>query len=60
MLKNTRIRTTMAKTGITQGDLAKILGVSEPEISYMMKYELSKAEADGIIAKIREYAADTA
>lgn len=60
MLKNTRIRTTMAKTGITQGDLAKILGVSEPEISYMMKYELSKTEADGIIAKIREYAADTA
>ena len=60
MLKNTGIRTTMAKTGITQGDLAKILGVSESEISYMMKYELSKTEADGIIAKIREHAADTA
>lgn len=60
MQKNIRIRTQMAKTGINQGDLARLLGISEQECSVMLKYDLSKTEADGIIAKIREYAADTA
>ena len=53
MLKNERIRVAMAKAGINQGDLARILGVSEPEISSVLKYNLSKAEQDSIIEKIR-------
>ena len=60
MQKNIRIRTQMAKAGLNQGDLARILGISDQECSVMLKYDLSKAESDGIIAKIRESAADTA
>ena len=54
MQKNTRIRTEMAKAGINQGDLAKILGVSDPQVSVILKYELSKAEQNRIIECIRE------
>lgn len=43
----------MMTAGINQGDLAKILGVSGAEISYMLKYELSVAEQYNIIEKIK-------
>lgn len=54
MQKNMRIRMAMTKAGLSQRDLAKILGISEQEASVMLKYDLSKAESDGIIAKIRK------
>lgn len=53
MQKNVRIRTAMAKAGINQGDLAKILNVSDTEVSAFMKYNLSKSEQDRIIEQIR-------
>lgn len=56
MQKNTRIRTEMAKAGINQGDLAKILGVSDTEVSAFLKYDLSKAEQERIISLIRSTA----
>ena len=56
MQKNTRIRTAMAKAGINQGDLAKILGVSDTEVSAFLKYDLSKAEQDRIIDRIKNTA----
>ena len=54
MQKNTRIRTEMAKAGINQAGLAKILGMSDPQVSVILKYELSKAEQNKIIERIRE------
>lgn len=54
-MKNKRIRTAMMIAGINQGDLAKILGVSGAEISYALKYELSKTEQDIIIDRIKEW-----
>ena len=51
----------MAKAGINQGELAKILGASESEVSVVLnKYDLSKAETDIIITKIRDAEPDTA
>lgn len=56
-MKNKRIRTAMMNAGINQGDLAKILGVSDAEISYALKYELSKSEQDRIVERIKEFMA---
>ena len=61
MAKNVRIRTEMDKAGINQIELANILGISDSEVSVILKYGLNKAETDGIIAKIRQSASqDTA
>ena len=46
--------TEMAKAGINQAGLAKILGMSDPQVSVILKYELSKAEQNRIIERIRE------
>lgn len=54
-MKNKRIRTAMLNAGINQSDLAKILGISDAEISYALKYELSKSEQDRIIERIKEW-----
>ena len=58
--KNVRIRTEMAKAGINQIELANSLGISDSEVSVILKYGLSKQETDGIISKIREHAMNTA
>lgn len=57
-MKNRKVRTAMLNAGINQGDLAKILGISGAEISYMLKYELSVAEQYNIIEKIKEWMAE--
>ena len=56
-MTNMRIRQEMLKAGFNQGDVAKILGISEPKFSNILnEYDLSaKAQAD-IIEKIREAA----
>ena len=42
--------TQMAKAGINQGELARLLGVSDSEISVVLnKYDLTKSEQDRII-----------
>lgn len=54
-MKNKRIRKAMADAGITQLQLAELLGVKQPEMSIMMKYELAVREQNDIVARIREY-----
>lgn len=45
----------MTDAGITQFQLAELLGVKPPEMSIMMKYELAVREQNNIVAKIREW-----
>lgn len=54
-MKNKRIRKAMTDAGITQFQLAELLGVKPPEMSIMMKYELAVREQNDIVSKIREY-----
>lgn len=54
-MKNKRIRIAMAQAGINQSKLAEIMGVSEPLLSVVMKYELAVKEQNNITAKIREW-----
>ena len=57
-MKNKRIRKAMTDAGIaSQIELCEILGVSQAEISIMLKYELSVHEQNEIVAKIREHVA---
>ena len=51
---NAKIRKAMIDAGINQGDLAQILGMSEPALSIMLKYELSSTVQNDFIAKIKE------
>lgn len=53
-IKNMRIRRELATYGMTQGDLAKILKLSAPVVSVILRFELAKSEQDEIIRKIRE------
>ena len=51
----------MAKAGINQGELARLLGVSDSEISVVLnKYDLTKSEQDRIIDSISNRDVDTA
>lgn len=54
-MKNKRIRKAMADAGITQSELAEIINVSIPEMSYMLKYELAVREQNEIVKRIREW-----
>lgn len=45
----------MADAGITQSELAEIINVSIPEMSYMLKYELAVREQNEIVKRIREW-----
>lgn len=45
----------MIQAGINQTQLSEILGKSETEISFAMKYELAVREQNEIVAKIREW-----
>lgn len=56
-MKNKRIKLAMLQAGINQVQLAKLLNVSEPELSNILKYELAVREQNNITATIREYAA---
>ena len=51
--KNLRIRAALAGASMTQGDLARMLGLSEPDLSIIMSVELAKAEQDEIIRRIK-------
>lgn len=51
--KNLRIRAALAGASMTQGDLARLLGYSEPDLSIIMSVELAKAEQDEIIRRIK-------
>lgn len=51
---NVKIRKAMIDAGISQGELASILDISEPALSIMLKYELSNMVQRDIVARIRE------
>ena len=51
---NTRVRRVLAEAGMLQSDLARILGLSETQVSLMLKYELARPEQDKIIQAIKD------
>ena len=51
---NAKIRKAMIDAGISQGELAEILEMSEPALSIMLKYELSSSVQNDFIARIKE------
>ena len=54
-MKNQRIRKAMFVACMTQGELAKLLGETDSAISVILnRYELSRAEQDDIVRKIKE------
>ena len=57
MRKNERVHVEMAKAGINQTKLSKILDKDPPTISKLLKVEWSEHEQDEVVEKIREYAA---
>lgn len=54
MVTNMDIRVLMLKHGLTQADLAGLIGTSQPEISMMLKHEMSQSEKRRIKDAIRE------
>ena len=54
MKKNMRIRKELFVNGMTQRDLARMLGYTEPEMCRILTYELAKSEQDEMIRMIRE------
>lgn len=54
MVTNIDIRVLMLKHGLTQADLAGLIGASQPEISMMLKHEMSQSEKRRIKDAIME------
>lgn len=54
-MRNKRIRLALAQAGMSQRDLAKLLYVSDTELSIMMKHELAVREQNEIVKRIREH-----
>lgn len=52
-MTNKTIRMAMMTAGINQTRLAEILGVTDVEVSYMMKRELAQKEQRDIAARIK-------
>lgn len=55
-IKNKRIRKSMGENGIDQRKLSAILGITETEMSVIMKRELARSEQDLIIRAIKDWA----
>lgn len=53
--KNLRVRKVMAEHGFDQRKLARILHITETEMSVVLKRELAKSEQDEIIKAIKEW-----
>lgn len=54
MVKNLKIRRKMMETNLSQGELGKLLGMTQQEVSIMLKRELSAKEQADIIKSIEE------
>ena len=54
MAKNLRIRRAMLEADMSQRELGKLMGLKDPYISKILKYELAKSEQDAIIKIIKE------
>jgi predicted XRE-type DNA-binding protein len=57
MAKNLRIRKALMDADMTQRELGELMGMRDPDISRILKYELAKSEQDAIIKIIKS--ADT-
>ena len=54
-MKNTRVRFAMLEAKITQKELAKACGTTQPQFSAVLgMFELAKKEQDKLIATIKE------
>lgn len=54
-MRNKRIRKAMMDAGINQTQVAKIIQVSNAELSVMMNHELAVREQNEIVKRIREW-----
>lgn len=54
MVKNLKIRRKMMEVDMSQGDLGGLLGMTQQEVSIMLKRELSTKEQADIIKTIEE------
>ena len=54
-MRNKRIRVALTQAGMSQKELAKLLCVSDAEMSIMMKHELAVKEQNEIVKRIREH-----
>ena len=54
MAKNLRIRRAMLEADMNQRELGELMGLKDPDISKILKYELAKSEQDAIIKIIKE------
>lgn len=54
MAKNLRIRKALMDADMTQRELGELMGMRDPDISRILKYELAKSEQDAIIKIIKE------
>lgn len=55
MKSNMDIRKLMLENGMTQATLAKILGVTQPEVSMMLKYEMTRKQKQEVREAIKSY-----
>ena len=55
MVKNLRIRKKMYELNISQATLGTLFGMTQQEVSIMLKRELAKKEQDEIIKAMEEY-----
>jgi predicted XRE-type DNA-binding protein len=53
MAKNLRIRKALMDADMTQRELGELMGMRDPDISRILKYELAKSEQDAIIKIIK-------
>lgn len=54
-MKNSRVRIAMFEAGVTQADIAKAYGVTQPNLSVALNtFEFAKKEQDDIIRTVRE------
>jgi predicted XRE-type DNA-binding protein len=54
-LKNMKIRNAMYDAGLKQKNLAEIMGISQMEVSFMLKRELAAKEQNEIVERIKDW-----
>lgn len=54
-MRNKRIRVALTQAALSQSELARLLHVSDTEMSIMLKHELAVREQNEIVKRIREH-----
>ena len=56
-MKNLKVRVAMMEAGVSQKELARMLGTTQPVLCTILRsFELANSEKASIIAKIKEHA----